>query len=187
MSVTLSATPVLETERLILRAPVAADWAVWRGFMLSERSVHVRAAEVTEALAWRAFGHFIGHWVLRGWGNFVVTDRASGAALGACGPWFPAGWPERELGWSIWDAAAEGEGIAFEAAQAARGFAYDVLGWDTAVSYIAASNARSRALAGRLGCTLDAGAAHPEASGPVEVWRHPARDALVDGGMEAYA
>ena len=45
--------------------------------MLSERSVHVRAAEVTEALAWRAFGHFIGHWVLRGWGNYFKTGNAA--------------------------------------------------------------------------------------------------------------
>jgi RimJ/RimL family protein N-acetyltransferase len=102
------------------------------------------------------------------------------------GPWYPASWPEKEIGWSLWSAEAEGKGIAFEAAQAARGFAYDVLEWDTAVSYIASDNARSIALAERLGARRDDAAAHP-GNTPCHVYRHPAPDALADGGMEAYA
>jgi len=186
MSITLSNTPVLETERLILRAPQASDLPAFAQFLQAERSLYVRPGPMTEETTWRAFGHVIGHWVLRGYGNFVITDAATGAALGACGPWFPAGWPERELGWTIWSVEAEGKGIAFEAVQAARAYAYGALGWDTAVSNIDPANARSRALAQRLGCTQDVGAAYPGDT-PVEVWRHPAPDDLADGGMEAYA
>lgn len=176
-TVTLSPTPVIETGRLILRAPQASDWPAWLAFNLSDRSQFVRAPEPTEATAWRAFGHFTGHWVLRGYGSFVITDRETGVVIGGCGPWHPAGWPERELGWTIWDAAYEGKGIAFEAVSAARRHAFEVLGWDGAVSYIDAGNDRSRALAQRLGCTLDRDAAVPEVSGEfdVEVWRHPDR------------
>lgn len=183
-TVALAGTPVLETERLILRAPVASDWPAFYAFMQSERSQHVRIGLASEALAWRAFGHIIGHWVLRGWGNFVITDRATGAALGACGPWFPATWPEREIGWSIWAAEAEGQGIAYEAARAAQAHVFDVLGWDSAVSYIDPANTRSAALAQRLGCVMDAQTADVMGY-TATVWRHP-RPAP-DGRAEAYA
>ena len=104
---------------------------------------------------------------------FVFADRRTGAALGMAGPWFPEGWPERELGWSVWQGAAEGKGYAFEAASTARDFAFGALGWDTAVSYVAADNARSAALAERLGAVHDPGAAHPVSDKPMRVYRHP--------------
>ncbi|UXU73899.1 MULTISPECIES: GNAT family N-acetyltransferase [unclassified Paracoccus (in: a-proteobacteria)] len=171
--VTLSDTPVLTTPRLVLRAPQAADWPVWRDFARSERAAWVGGPLRAEGQAWRAFGHIIGHWVLRGFGMFTVTERDSGAALGAVGPWFPDGWPEPELGWTLWDPAVEGRGIAQEAALAAREFAARKLGWTTAVSYILPANHRSAALARRLGATPDPAAAHPGTE-PCQVWRHPA-------------
>jgi RimJ/RimL family protein N-acetyltransferase len=186
----LAPTPVLNTQRLVLRAPVAGDWPAWRAFMASDRAAFVRAPDLDDAKSWRAFGHFIGHWVLRGFGQFVVTDRATGQVLGSVGPWFPQGWPERELGWLIWDAAAEGRGIAEEALRAARDHAFAALGWDTAVSYIHPDNARSLALARRLGCTRDPDAAVPASQGgdaASQVWRHPAQPQDAQGGMEAYA
>src|SRR6266478_6576184 len=30
----------------------------------------------------------VGHWALRGYGNFACIEKASGAFLGRCGPWF---------------------------------------------------------------------------------------------------
>ncbi|MEY4982233.1 MAG: hypothetical protein RIR62_499, partial [Pseudomonadota bacterium] len=93
------------------------------------------------------------------------------------GPWFPETWPEREIGWSVWNPAAEGKGFAFEAAGAARDFAYRALGWTTAVSYVAAGNARSRALALRLGAVVDADAPSI-GEPPCLVFRHPAPDSL---------
>ncbi len=183
MTVMLSNTPVLETARLILRAPQAGDWPHWLEMTRSERSRFIRAAEMTDALAWRGMGHIIGHWVLRGWGNFVITRKGDDTALGMTGPWYPHGWPEKEIGWSIWSPEIEGTGIAFEAAQAARAFAFDTLGWDTAVSYIVSENTRSIALAERLGAVLDPDADHPKPSNPeqaketVLVYRHPKPEA----------
>jgi RimJ/RimL family protein N-acetyltransferase len=129
-------------------------------------------------------------WVLRGYGSFVFTLKGDDTPLGMAGPWFPEGWPEHEIGWTVWSQGAEGKGYAFEAAQAARGFAYEVLGWDGAVSYIDAPNARSIALAERLGALRDDAATPPETSGdhcPVLVYRHPGPDDADGGGMEAYA
>ncbi len=97
--------------------------------------------------------------------------------LGMVGAWCPDTWPEPEIGWTVWNPAAEGKGIAFEAAQAARGYAYDVLGWPTAVSYVAPDNMRSRVLAERLGAAIDTKAASI-GDPPCLVYRHPAPESL---------
>lgn len=171
-AVTLSATPVLTTERLVLRAPVAADWPLFLDFTRDERSRFVRAADMDDEKAWRGFGHVIGHWVLRGYGMFTLTAKGDDRALGMAGPWFPAAWPEPEIGWSIWTAGAEGKGYAFEAASAVRDWAREALGWTRFVSYIDRANSRSEALARRLGCTPDAAAPTP-GTDDVQAWRHP--------------
>lgn len=176
MTPVLANTPQIETGRLTLRAPGRQDWPLFNAFLASPRSDHIRSAAYTEPLAWRAFGHVIGHWVLRGFGQFVFADRLTGTALGMCGPWFPAGWPEPEIGWTIWAEAAEGRGYAFEAAAAARAHAFRDLGWTTAVSYIDPANARSIALAERLGAIRDETAAYPGDAACL-VCRHPAPEA----------
>lgn len=169
----LAGTPVLETERLTLRAPAMADWPRWLAFTRDDRSRFVRSGEMNDGLAWRAFAHVAGMWALRGYGSFVFCLKGSDAALGMTGPWHPADWPERELGWTVWTAEAEGRGYAYEAARRASAFAFRELGWDTAVSYIAPENARSVALAERLGARLDPGAAVPHPDEPTLVYRHP--------------
>lgn len=181
----LSGTPVLETERLILRAPRTEDFDAAASFFASDRARHI-GGPISRDLAWRSFCHITGHWVHRGFSMFVITDKASGRVLGACGPWFPEGWPEPEIGWSIWADDAEGKGFAFESATATRGFAYDVLGWATAISLIHVDNTRSAALARRMGCTPDGTFTHAQ-FGASTIWRHPSPDALHDGGMGAYA
>lgn len=171
----LSHTPVLETERLILRAPQASDFDALRPFITSDRARFVGGgADKDIGHAWRVLAIFAGHWHLRGFGNFVAEHRAEGRPIGSVGPWFPGDWPEQELGWTIWDAADEGRGYAHEAVVAIRRHAYADLSWSTAVSYIDPRNDRSRALAQRLGCALDPAAPRPLRDPVLEVWRHPA-------------
>ena len=165
--------PVLETDRLILRPPAMDDWPAFRAFALDDRSRYVSPAPVPAGLAWRGFAHAAGMWALMGFGSFVFHDRDTDAALGMTGPWYPADWPEPEIGWTVWSAEAEGRGYAFEAATEARLWAARELGWDRPVSYIDAANHRSIALAERLGCTLDAHAAFPVPDRPGYVYRHP--------------
>lgn len=171
LPVALDGVPVLRTERLVLRAPRAADWPHWQAFFTSERARFVAPAEVDDRTAWRAFGHFVGHWVLRGFGSFVFQAHDDPTPLGSAGPWFPEGWPEPEIGWTIWTAAAEGRGLAAEAARVARVHAFVDLGWARPVSYIDPANARSIALAERLGAVRDRDAAAPGADDLV--YRHP--------------
>ena len=164
--------PELETERLILRGPKPSDWDADADFRTSERAQYV-GGPYSRMTAWRGFAARWGHWAIRGYGMFTVTARGSDEALGVVGPLFPDSWHEPELGWVLYK-AAEGKGIAFEAAQAVRHYAYGTLGWRTAISYVDAANMRSRALAERLGCTIDADATHPFDGSDVVVYRHPA-------------
>lgn len=177
MSIALTATPVLHTERLTLRAPIAADWPTYRDFALSDRARFVRPPDVDEERAWRMFASMIGHWVLRGWGSFVFTPKGDDRPLGMVGPWFPQGWPEREILWMVWDMSCEGKGLVSEAVDATLDHAFGALGWDTAVSYIDPANTRSIRLAERLGARPDPGAPTSRlAESPVlHVYRHPDR------------
>lgn len=172
---TLIKIPTLETERLRLRAPTPADEAVYGAFLESPRAAGVggpfRASDAFDRMAMT-----VGHWHLRGYGRWIVADKATDAALGLAGPFMPVGWPEPEIAWTLFD-GAEGKGYALEAARAARKYAYDVLDWDTVISLILPGNTRSEALAQKLGCTPDGTYTH-DRFGPMTIWRHPAPEGV---------
>lgn len=169
----------LQTERLNLRPPVLSDFDILADFLADPRSKGVGGGNMNRMEAWKVFSRIAGMWMLRGYGPFVLEKKTSGKPLGTIGPWHPITWPEAEIAWSIWDADAEGKSYAFEAAKASRDHAFNTLGWDTAVSYIDASNTRSRALAERLGAVIDPDADYPgkgepgdEDEEPCFVYRH---------------
>jgi RimJ/RimL family protein N-acetyltransferase len=161
----------IETARLTLRIPGPEDFEAFAAFFASPRAAFV-GGPIGRETAWRVLGTMIGHWSLRGWGPFAIVPKGDGSAIGSTGPWFPEGWPEPELGWMLWDATHEGQGLTFEAAKAARAHAYRHLGWTTAVSYIAPDNARSIALATRLGARPDPNAQKHDGDAHI-VYRHP--------------
>jgi RimJ/RimL family protein N-acetyltransferase len=164
---------MIETARLRLRRPAPSDWEAFRDFMLSGRST-MFGSHGHLGRAFRAFAGDLGHWEIFGYGPFAVTRRGEDRAVALVGPWTPPDSPEREVGWMVLDREAEGKGLAREAAEAALAHVWRVLGWDTAVSYIAEGNDRSMALAERLGARLDADAPRPEAPGKtLLVYRHP--------------
>lgn len=170
--------PVLHTDRLTLRRPVPADWDAFRDFMMSERAA-MFGSHGNLGRAFRAFAAELGHWDILGFGMFAAAPRGEDRPVALVGPWSPPDWPEGEIGWMVLSAEAEGRGIAREAAEAALDHIWRVLRWDTVVSYIAEGNARSLALAERLGARLDRGAEAPEAPGrTVLVYRHPRPEGL---------
>ncbi len=172
----LADTPVLTTERLTLRAPAPQDAEAFVAFYQTDRAEFVGGPK-SERDAWYFFCAEIGHWAVNGFGMFTVTPQDSDDALGIVGHWYPKGWPEREIGWVLFD--GEGTGIAQEAARACVIHAFRHLGWNTAVSYIDPENARSIALAERLGAELDEAATPPVRKDPdaadALVYRHPRR------------
>ncbi|MEM0922857.1 MAG: GNAT family N-acetyltransferase [Pseudomonadota bacterium] len=162
-------TEQLETDRLILRRHKPEDAEAYIGFFLSDRARHVGKAR-TQFAAWRNFAMEAGHWALYGYGPWMVTRKGSDRSIGSIGCWQPKDYPERELSWLLWE-DAEGQGIAFEAAQAARAHDYATHRPAALVSYIEAANKRSIRLAERLGALLDADAVSPDPSDLV--YRHP--------------
>jgi RimJ/RimL family protein N-acetyltransferase len=169
---------MIETARLHLRRPVPADWDAFRDFMMSDRATAF-GSHGHEGRAFRAFASELGHWDIFGFGMFAVCRKGEGRPVALVGPWTPPDWPEKEVGWMVLDGAAEGTGIAREAAEAALGYVWRVLNWDTVVSYIAEGNDRSVRLAERLGARLDPAAPGPEAVGrTVLVYRHPRPEGL---------
>lgn len=170
--ITLTGTPTLTTERLILRAPAPRDAEAFVAYYGSDRS-RFTGGPMQARQAWNFFGTEIGHWVINGFGMFVVTYKDDDTALGIVGHWCPLNWPETEIGWVLFDGANEGKGIAAEAARACVDHAWNVLGWDSIVSYIAPENAASIALAERLGARHDPDAAVPSPDWPCHVYRHP--------------
>jgi RimJ/RimL family protein N-acetyltransferase len=146
--------PLIETERLVLRrwrgSDVAANTA-----MLSDpgtaRFITVDGKPVTEHLVgWRNAAVMAGHWVLHGFGMFVVEEKSSGKYVGRVGPWFPPGWPGFEVGWGI---AREfrGKGYATEAARAAIDWSFATFEIDRILHCIDCENTASQAVARRLG------------------------------------
>jgi RimJ/RimL family protein N-acetyltransferase len=161
---------VIETDRLRLRPLTGADFEIEAEFYASDRSAYV-GGPVPRDQAWKIFAALLGHWVIRGYGFWGIEEKSTGIYCGRAGLWFPEGWPEREVAWALM-AHAEGRGIAYEAAKAARNFAYTSLGWTTAISLIDPANTRSVALAQKLGATFDYDYEHPRL-GIMKAWRHP--------------
>jgi len=166
----MTAIPTLETERLILRPNRAGDFEAYAAFYETERS-RLRGGPKGRYEAWVQFAAEVGHWQLRGYGFWAVEDKATGAYCGQVGLWNPEGWPAPEVGWLVF-AEHEGKGIAYEAACRARDHAYRTLGWPEVASCISDGNARSVALAERMGCRLDR--RHPRPGKPdALVYIHP--------------
>ncbi len=162
--------PVIETERLILRGPREDDFPAHLDFATSERARFVGGPS-SRWQAWQGFCTGIAHWVLRGYGSWVIEDKATGAAFGKTGFLCHDGWPEPELGWHVYG-NAEGKGIAFEATEAARAYGAAHFGLERVISHIAPENLRSIALAERLGAVFER---KGELLGePCFIYRHPA-------------
>jgi RimJ/RimL family protein N-acetyltransferase len=166
----MSLAPILETERLRLRAFREDDLDALAAFWADEESARFAGGACGRDDAWRRMVMFIGHWTLRRFGFWALEEKASGTFAGYCGLFEPEGWPEPELGWSLLR-TSRGRGLATEAARRARDYAYHDLGWTTLISFINPHNHPSIRVAERLGARRE---------GPFELrgkmtdlWRHP--------------
>ncbi|MEL6100737.1 MAG: GNAT family N-acetyltransferase [Pseudomonadota bacterium] len=158
--------PTLATDRLILRAPRVTDFEAFAEIACSERGEHI-GGPMSREDAWLDFAQATATWILHGHGVWTIGHASEVAGFVLLG--FEPGDREPELGFLLCT-GAEGKGIAFEAAQAARQYAFTELGWDTLVSYIAPENVRSIALVRRLGARFDG--VIDEAGEVAHVYRH---------------
>jgi len=144
--------PELSTERLCLRA-LRLDDLDGYAQMYADPDV-MRFLEngvpLDRAAAFRSIALHLGHWQLRGYGQWALEECATGSFVGRAGLWQPDGWPGLEVGW-ILDRASWGRGYATEAGRAAMDYAFDVLQAEEVVSLIRPANNASIRVAERLG------------------------------------
>jgi len=162
---------VLETARLRLRRPSQADIAPGFAFWSSPRS-HLMGGPWTMEQFLAETQGLHDQWAKHGFSLFTVTRHGSDDGIGGIGPFFPDTHPEPELGWSLWNAADEGQGLAYEAAAAARDWFFATSGHVTAVSHTDPENHRSHRLCERLGGVVDPDARHPYGDEPNLAWRY---------------
>lgn len=147
------ALPVLTTSRLRLDVPDLTDFPAWAEILCSPRSVHMDGPYSRDD-AYTEFAAMLGTWMLRGHGVFALRPLSGGTAIGFVCLNMEPGDNEPELGFFVTE-AAEGQGLAIEAAAAVRDWARDQ-GLTALVSYVDPANHRSVSLATRLGAVRDA-------------------------------
>jgi RimJ/RimL family protein N-acetyltransferase len=143
----------VETSRLRLRPLQASDAEPFMEIHQDPeviKYVLLGAAPGGITVAWRNIAMMIGHWHLRGYGPWAVSEKSSGQVIGRVGLWNPEGWPGIELGWIIrrshWD-----HGFATEASRAALEWAWENVDTDHIISVIQPGNVRSIRVAEKIG------------------------------------
>jgi RimJ/RimL family protein N-acetyltransferase len=116
--------PILETERLRLRGHRLDDFAtcadMWADPVVTR---HIGGQPLSEEESWTRLLRYAGHWVLLGFGYWVVEEKATGAFVGEVGF---ANWKRNlepsleampEIGWVL-ASRSHGKGYATEAVRA---------------------------------------------------------------------
>lgn len=111
---------------------IEADFPAYRSFLLSPRSVFM-GGPYDERGAWGMFCHDIACWSLYGHGGLMIELQATGATVGQVGINAGPLFPEKELGWLLFE-GFEGRGYVTEAAIAMREWAFGALGIKSLVS-----------------------------------------------------
>jgi RimJ/RimL family protein N-acetyltransferase len=156
----------VETERLSLRRWTRQDGAAMEAIW-AERDIWRAIGPNTpfDPNAWRdMLDRHVEHWRRFGFGLWAVIERPSPEIIGWVGASHPAFIPELadhfEIGWTlrprVW-----GRGIATEGGAAAIDGAFDHLETDEVISLIHHTNARSIAVAERLGLRHARDVLHP--------------------------
>ena len=162
--------PVIETERLRLRGFRMDDYAAFCAYKADPEVTHFVGGTELGMSAWKSFCATVGSWSMIGHGVFCVAIRETDECIGHCGPINPPGWPEPEIGYTL-ARGAHGKGYATEAAGAALRFAYQKLGWRTAISLIDEDNTASQGVARRLGASLEKKQVEV-CDFTADIWRH---------------
>ncbi|HTU12388.1 MAG TPA: GNAT family N-acetyltransferase [Allosphingosinicella sp.] len=163
--------PTLLTPRLTLRAQRPDDTEPLMAAFADEgfsRFITRERRALSRAEAWRPIAVVPGMWAANGYGNWMVEERATGQPVGRLGPWNPEGWPDFEIGWSIFP-QHQGKGYAAEGAAAALAWVRETLGRDYVIHLIDPANTASEKVATRLGATLTGSWDIPDV-GSVNIW-----------------
>ena len=147
--------PVIHSERLTFRDWRQSDFESFAAIYTDpEQSRFIGGAH------FHAMKHG-GRWPCsRATGCYAATaigyskTKPRSAFVGWSGLWFPEGFPGQEVGWTLVP-AFRGRGLAQEAGKRVRRYAYDTLGWPSAISVINVGNDASARVAEKLGAVVE--------------------------------
>jgi RimJ/RimL family protein N-acetyltransferase len=149
--------PRLETERLILRAHVAADLEACLAFWCDPGVYeYIAGKPSSREEIWRGILRHIGQWQVVGFGFWLIEDRASQAFVGEVGfldckrDLTPSMDETPEVGWALYP-TWQNQGLALEAMRTVMLWGDQHLEQTTTACIISPKNKRSLGLAGKLG------------------------------------
>jgi RimJ/RimL family protein N-acetyltransferase len=155
----VSALPVLQTERLILRGHTLDDFPAYAAMWANSQVTRfIGGKPLNDEEAWAKFMRMAGQRQMLGFGFFAVEERASGRFIGETGfvegrrAIEPSLIGVPEIGWGFVP-EMHGKGYALEAARAARDWGVKHFGSVAMRCIIAPENAPSIRLAQKLGFT----------------------------------
>lgn len=147
----MTTAPVITGDSLRLRPHAMGDLEAFWTFFQTPRAQFVDGPDNKTHL-WYGIASEVGSWELMGMGGWAI--EVNGKIAGQVALTQPPHFAEPELGYILFD-GFEGRGIAFEAAALALTYTREQINPASLVSYIHRDNARSIALAKRLGATHD--------------------------------
>ncbi len=151
------AAPVIETERLILRAHRPEDHDAYAALWADPGTVRfIGGRPFSRSECWSRILRQIGHWQVQGFGFWALEDKGSGALAGEAGfhdlrrDIVPAFDGVPEAGWAL-APAFHGRGLAREAVEAIHAWGDRHLGADRSVCIIEPENRASLRIARTVG------------------------------------
>ena len=148
--------PTIATARLRLRAFRAGDLDAYAAMQANPEVMRhlVTGHTSTRVEVWRTMATSLGSWLLRGYGMWACEDIGTGAFVGSVGIFQPLDWPEPEIAYSL-DQPYWGQGLATEAARAARDWLFDHYPMTRAASFIRPENHASKRVVQKLAAVYE--------------------------------
>jgi RimJ/RimL family protein N-acetyltransferase len=149
--------PIVETERLILRAGRVEDFPAYAEMWARpDVARYITGKPLSREEAWSKFGRMAGLWALTGYGFWAIEEKASGAFIGEAGvadfrrDMEPSLDGKPEFGWGLVP-SMQGKGYATEAVLAGLRWAAQSLNARTYCCIISPRNVASIRVAERCG------------------------------------
>ena len=164
-------TPIIETDRLIMRGWLDSDREPYVALNADPVVMEHFPSTVGSQHTNEHVDRIIGQWETRGYSHWAVEVKGGAPFIGWVGltepGWLLSGERCVEIGWRL---AKEhwGHGYAPEAARAALGFGFEVLGLDEIVAFTTTTNLKSQRVMQKIGMRHD----------PARDFDHPA---IVEG------
>jgi RimJ/RimL family protein N-acetyltransferase len=148
--------PTVATARLQLRPFRAGDLDAYAAMQANQEVMRhmVMGRTSTPVEVWRTMATSLGSWLLRGYGMWACERTHDGVFVGSAGIFHPLDWPEPEIAYSFgrpyW-----GQGLATEAAGAARDWLFSHFPLTRAASFIRPENHGSKRVVEKLGAVCE--------------------------------